>query len=254
MRRPAAEHCWRVTLADVRPRVAPGAERYRLADGTAVHLRWSVLRGCFGGSGGRALLLVCPSCSRGCRVLWRPPAAGWGCWSCRPISAPSHRRSGARAGRGKPTSWHLDRLAAEQKRIVALLGLAYFPPPRLLWGLADLAATPRRPGAPRLSPERDRALLLRLDALASMRLALLVPGVNEYLESCGGGPLELGGLEGLRARALRVLAATRWALRRPAGDRRYGRKYRPPRPVESIESGFVTGTGANPGTADSAPC
>ena len=83
MRRPRAECCHRLALADLRPLVQPGDAALDLPDGTTLALRWGGVRGCFGGRPGRALLLVCPICSRSARVLWRPPGCGWGCcWGC----------------------------------------------------------------------------------------------------------------------------------------------------------------------------
>jgi hypothetical protein len=78
-KRPRSEDCQRLTLATVLPLVQPGAEALTLADGTVLALRWGVIRGCYGGDRkGRALLLVCPSCSRNARVLHRPPRSIWG--------------------------------------------------------------------------------------------------------------------------------------------------------------------------------
>jgi hypothetical protein len=53
MRRPRAEACDRLALADVRPLVEPGAAA-------------------------AALLLACPVCNRSARALWRPLAAPGG--------------------------------------------------------------------------------------------------------------------------------------------------------------------------------
>ncbi len=132
--RPKAEHCKRLTLTDIRPRVKPGQETVRLADGTALALRWGVIRGCFGGDQpGRALLLVCPSCERSARVLRRPPAGGWSCWSCQPVSMRSHRRPGARAGQPKPREWCSRRIQREQYQCAQLLGLQCWPHRKLFW-------------------------------------------------------------------------------------------------------------------------
>ena len=48
-RRPREEECLRITGAEIRPFVAPVALQHRLNDGTAVELRWSKVRGCYGG-------------------------------------------------------------------------------------------------------------------------------------------------------------------------------------------------------------
>lgn len=222
MPRPRAEHCHRLTVGSLRPLVTAGADRHRLADGAELGLLWRPVRGCYGGRG-RALLVRCPDCGRPCRVLWRPPGRGWGCWACRPVSHPSHRRPGARAGRGKPSGWNLARLEAEQRRAAALLGLEAWPPARLLWTIADLEAAPRRPDAPRLRPARELALLLRIDALEDRRVALVCGEVAAQLQALGGGEPVLGPMAaaGMLARAERILQTTRWAMRRPAGDRRY---------------------------------
>lgn len=243
MRRPRAEHCERLAAGELRALVEPGSGQHRLADGTLLELRWSRCRGCFGGVDAWALALGCPLCSATCRVLWRPPAAGWGCWRCHPLSYRSHRRPGARAGRGKPPRWHLAQLSAEQLRIADLVGLVHWPPEKLLWGRRDLAAAPRWPDAPQLSPERERALLLRLEALALLRVAVLVPTLQTDLAELGAD-LQAE-LKPQKAAANRVLAATRWALRRPAGDPRSRRQQLSQAQAESNESEFVAVTGAN---------
>lgn len=221
MRRPRAEACRRLSVGSLRPLVAADADRHRLADGAELGLLWRPVRGCYGGRG-RALLLRCPCCSRPARVLWQPPGLGWGCWRCRPVSHPSHRRPGARAGRGKPSGWSLARLEAEQRRAAALLGLAQWPPARLLWTAADLKTAPRRPGAPRLGLARDRALLLRLDALDTLRVGVIWGIATAQLQALGagaGGESEM--VDRMTQQAHQILQATRWAMRRPAGDRRY---------------------------------
>ena len=68
--RSRAECCERLALTDLRPLVQPGDAALDLPDGTTLALRWGVVRSCFGGRPGRALLLVCPKCERSCRVLW----------------------------------------------------------------------------------------------------------------------------------------------------------------------------------------
>jgi hypothetical protein len=151
-------------------------------------------------------------------VLWRPPALGWGCWRCHPISHRSHRRSGARRGRPKPTSWRLDQITAEQRRTAEHLGLQQWPPERLIWGVADLFSAPLVPGAPRLSRDRQLALVLRLDALETLRLAVLLPEIDADLKRLDP---EIEGLpQSKAAKARRVVGQTAWAMRRPSGDPR----------------------------------
>jgi len=220
--RPRAEHCHHLTVGSLRPLVPPGAERHRLADGAELALLWRPVRGCFGGRG-RALLIRCPDCSRPARVLWRPPGKGWGYWRCRPVSHPSHRRPGGRAGRGKPTGWSLARLEAEQQRTAALLGLQQWPPARLLWTLADLQAAARRPDAPRLSTARVLALQQRLNALEDQRVGLACGQAMADLQALGADAqagADAVAAAGLIARADQILQATRWSLRRPARDPR----------------------------------
>lgn len=220
MRRPLAEHCDRISVSDLRRLVEPGAEGHRLADGTALQLRWAAVRGCFGGREGRALVMRCPGCQAHARVLWRPPGADWRCWRCQPISHRSHRRPGARRGRRKPVRWRVAQIAAEQRRIADLLGLASWPPQRLLWDYRSLGLEARRPDAPRLSSEREWALTLRLDALENMRLALLLPQIDASLRELGQGLPEWPELERGVAGSRRVVRATAWAVRRRAQDSR----------------------------------
>jgi hypothetical protein len=221
-KRPRSEDCQRLTLARVRPLVQPGAEALTLADGTVLALRWGMVRGCYGGDrDGRALLLVCPSCSRHARVLHRPPRSTWGCWSCSPISRRSHRRSGSRAGQPKPRSWRHLQILAQQHRCADLLGLASWPPRALLWTARDLLALPRRPGAPRISRLRACALALRLNALDTLRWTLPDPRLRRQLGKQGNGQLQnTSEIEQLQAGAARLLQATAWAVRRPSQDRR----------------------------------
>ena len=221
-KRPRSEDCQRLTLAKVRPLVQPGAEALRLADGTVLALRWGVVRGCYGGDReGRALLLVCPSCSRNARVLHRPPRRAWGCWSCTPLSPLSHRRPGARAGQPKPRSWRRQQIVTQQRRCADLLGLAHWPPPALLWTARDLLALPRRPGAPRISRLRAGALALRLDALDTLRWTLPDPRLRRQLGKQGNGQRQnTSEIEQLQAGAAGWLKATAWAVRRPSQDRR----------------------------------
>jgi hypothetical protein len=221
--RPRSEDCQRLTLAKIRPLVKPGDEALKLADGTVLVLRWGVVRGCYGGDrDGRALLLICPSCGRNARVLHRPPAARWGCWTCSPVSRRSHRRPGARAGQPKPRSWRRHQIGAEQRRCADLLGLASWPPRTLLWRRRDLLAIPRRRGAPRISRMRACALAIRLDALETLRWTLPVPRLlSRYIERTGDAPLQNASeIQQLQADATRWLQATAWAVRRPSRDRR----------------------------------
>lgn len=218
-----AHHCRRLSAGELRPLVARGAALHRLTDGSEVGLRWRPVRGCFGSGEGRSLQLLCPACGSAGRVLWRPPALGWGCWRCHPISHRSHRRSGARRGRPKPSSWRLSQIAAEQRHTAELLGLQQWPPERLIWGVADLFSAPRVPGAPRLSRDRQLALVLRLDALETMRLAVLLPEIDAELKRLDPeieGLPQWPGMESKTARAHRVVGQTAWAMRRPAGDPR----------------------------------
>jgi hypothetical protein len=216
MARPMAEACQRLSAAALRRGLEPGADTHRLTDGTALRLRWGEVAGCFGGAPGRELLLACPSCGRWRRALHRPPGEGWSCWGCRPVSTASHRRSGGRPGRGKPRTWRLDQLRAAQLRAADLLGLPAWPPPGLsiCWSLEQLARIPPRPGAPRLGIERRLALLRRLSALETLRVAAVVPGVVAELEALGGERVELPQLQGMADRAAAVVAATGWAVRR----------------------------------------
>lgn len=223
MRRPLAEHCERISVTDLRPLVEPGAERHTLADGTGLVMRWAAVRGCFGGREGRALVMRCPGCQAHARVLWRPPGAGWSCWRCQPISHRSHRRPGARRGRPKPVRWRVAQIAAEQRKIAELLGLASWPPQRLLWDYRSLGLEARRPDAPRLSSEREWALTLRIDALETLRLALLLPQIDASLRELGQGLPEWPELERGVAGSRRVVRATAWAVRRPAQDSRTAR-------------------------------
>lgn len=225
-RRPRAETCQRLTLADLRPLVEPGTDRHQLADGTQLALSWAGVHGCWGGKQGQALLMHCPGCDAACRVLRRPPGGGWRCWRCNPLSHRSHRRSGSRRGRPKPTSWRLEQIEAEQLRIARLLGLQW-PPRLLLWTAANLAEAPQRPDAPRLRRRRRLALLQRIDGLETMRVALIAPVINADLEALGGEGVAWPGMAALVARAEQQVADTGWAMRRTASDARTGRQQKP---------------------------
>jgi hypothetical protein len=221
MRRPRAEACDRLALADVRGLVEPGAETAALPDGTTLALRWGEARGCYGGRPGCALLLVCPICSRSARVLWRPPGRGWGCCRCWPLSHPSHRRPGARKGRPKPLRWRGQQINREQRRCADLLGLESWPPERLLWSGRDLWRAPRRPDAPRISHHRQLALIRRLDALESLRVLAIIPNVDAFMKPQG---LALQPPPaGMGPRATETVHATGWAVRRGPRDPRSSR-------------------------------
>jgi len=186
--RPTVETCKRLALKDVRPLVKPGDETATLLDGTTLALRWAEVRGCYGDRPGRALLLVCPGCSRSSRVLHRPPAGPWGCWSCTPVSPRSHRRPGARPGRPKPPEWQIQKVEQHQLRCVRLLGLKNWPPDQLFWTARDVLAMPRRPGAPRISELRASALAMRLDVLDRLRIAAFAKASDGLMKSLGLPP------------------------------------------------------------------
>ena len=221
-KRPRSEDCQRLTLAKVRLLVPPGAEALTLADGTTLALRWGVVRGCYGGDrDGRALLLICPSCGRNARVLHRPPAKGWGCWSCTPVSRRSHRRPGARAGQPKPRSWRRHQIAAQQRRCAYLLGLASWPPRALFWTPADVLTLPRRRGARRIRRLKACALALRLYALDTLRWGMPSPAqLTRFAEKQGLSLQGTGEFQELQDEATGLLRATEWAVRRPSRVRR----------------------------------
>ena len=212
-----AEDCKRLTLADVKPLVHPGDALAILPDGTPLAIRWSDVKGCFGGGVGQALLLVCPACQRSSRVLHRKRSRDpWGCWACRPLSVRSHRRSGARRGRSKPKTWHLDRIMAEQKRCIGLLGLASWPPEPLIWGWRHVLAMPRHNGAPRLTERRAKALAVRLDVLDRERLVMQMSAANQWLNGQGQPLLvDSSTLGRLHNQALVIKRITAWSVRRP---------------------------------------
>ena len=223
-RRPRAEECERLSAADLRPLITPTSRSHCLPDGSELQLRWSPVRGCWGGRGGVSLLLACPLCGAMARALWRPPGQGWGCRRCHLVSHRSHRRSGSQRGRRKPASWHLDRIEAEQHRVVELLGLEQWPPAEVFWNLEDLQRIPRRWDAPRISAKRFEALLLRLDLLESIRWGAALPILHRY----GGEDPDRSPLQTLANRARLVLRTTDWAVRRPAQDGRTTRGSRYP--------------------------
>jgi hypothetical protein len=226
--RPTVETCKRLALKDVRPLVKPGDETATLLDGTTLALRWAEVRGCYGDRPGRALLLVCPGCSRSSRVLYRPPAGAWGCWSCTPVSPRSHRRPGARPGRPKPPEWQRQKVMQHQLRCVRLLGLKNWPPDQLFWTARDVLAMPRRPDAPRISELRASALAMRLDVLDRLRMAAIAKASDGLMKSLGLPPVlsddELAKLEPRYWTTAQILAATAWAVRRGPGDPRTRRR------------------------------
>lgn len=220
-RRPLAEHCQRLSVGQLRPLVPPDAEAHRLADGTLLQLRWAEVRGCFGGRG-RALVIRCPRCDSHARVVWRPPGREWGCWRCQPVSTAAHRRSGARRGRGKPTSWHLARIETEQQRIAHLLGIVW-PPQMMLWTWRTLGRERRLPGARRLSARRRLALQQRTCALETVRVALLIPQIRAELQSWGQALPAWDSMPVQVAAAHELIGRTEWAMRRTPANLRTAR-------------------------------
>ena len=209
-----------MTIGYLRKRVTSGATSYILRDGQRLELRWSRCRGCFGGGDGQALLILCPVCSRNCRVLWCPPGRGWGCCSCRSVSHRSHRRSGSSTSGLKPPLWRLDQLNTAQARVARLLGLQEWPPNQLLWSRRDLEAAPRRPDAPRLSHRRRRALLIRLNCLEGLRIALIAGGIRSEQQALSGDLPAWPELRKMAHAAAIGERCTRWAVRRGAQDPR----------------------------------
>jgi hypothetical protein len=115
--------------------------------------------------------------------------------------------------------WRLEAIHAEQRRCVDLLGLARYPPDRLIWSLRDLFEAPLRPDAPRLAWRRRLALLQRLDALESLRVLSHAPGIMALCKQVGS-TADLSPPEGLRERAEEVIHRTGWAVRRGPCDPR----------------------------------
>ncbi len=229
--RPRAEACERLTISTLRPLVERNATSTTLEDGTLLQLAWSSVKSCYGGTG-LALLILCPGCSRRCRVLHCPPGRGWGCWKCTPISTPSHRRSGSRRGRPKPETWHIDRHKEEEARVLRLLGLERrVGEDRSAWML--LWASRRvNPGMGRKRRQAlvDRALahrnLAQVTGLLYLRRDLIVLGATL-------APVpDL--LSAVVAMAEETISRTSWAMRRPARDVRTGRD----RPRRQRLSGF----------------
>jgi hypothetical protein len=110
----------------------------------------------------------------------------------------------------------LDRIEAEQRRVVELLGLEHWPPAKVVWSAEDLWRIPRRPDAPRISPKRFAALLHRLDLLESIRWGEALPILRRY----GAEDPDRSPLHTLANRARLALQTTDWAVRRPAQDGR----------------------------------
>lgn len=115
--------------------------------------------------------------------------------------------------------WRREAIHAEQHRCADLLGLARFPPDRLIWSLRDLFVAPLRPDAPRLAWRRRLALLQRLDALESLRVLSHAPGIAALCKQVGS-TADLSPPEGLRERAEEVIHRTGWAVRRGPCDPR----------------------------------
>jgi hypothetical protein len=219
-RRPRAEDCKRLTIGYLRKRVTSSTTSYTLRDGQRLELRWSRCRGCFGGGEGLALVIACPICSRNCRVLWCPPGQDWGCYSCRPVSHRSHRRSGSSTGGLKPPLWRMSQLNTAQVRAARLLGLQEWPPNQLFWSRHDLEVAPRRPDAPRLSHRRRRALLTRLECLETLRIALTAGDIRSEKQALRGDLSAWPELRKLAKAAALEERGTRWALRHGAHDPR----------------------------------
>lgn len=234
-RLPRAEDCDLLRVSALRLRVAPDASSHELPCGTELQLLWAPC------GRGRRLLGLCPSCGARVAVLRRPPGGGWACRCCQPVSMRSHRRSGHRRGRGKPRSWALDQISDEQARCVRLLGLAQWPPPPMFWTLADLEAMPRRSDAPRLSRHRREALLHRLDALESLRVRAIAGCLSRLLGDQGRGDQGTPPAAWMRSTEA-MIAATQWAVRRPASDPRTLRRQGAlrPLPFEPAKSAAAT--------------
>ena len=220
-RRPRAEDCDRLVAADVRRLIASDAEAYVAPDGTAIALRRRRFRSPIGGDA-TALRLVCPTCATPRGMLHRPPGQRWQCLKCNPLSYRSHRRPGGKKkGEKKPPRWHTAALAAHQRKTAEKLGIEW-PPPSLTWGLEELKATPRHPGAPRLSQERITALRVRLVALEAMRTDAVKQAATRELKDFVWDGFDEDDEDNATRLALaqRALALTRWAMRRPAGTPR----------------------------------
>lgn len=238
-RRPRIESCQRFTVSDAKSLLEPGIQVLTIADGTRLELRWHSVRGCWGGKEGRAFLLVCPACQRGARVLHRPPAEGWSCWRCRPVSVRSHRRSGTHQ-KGKPLEWQLEQIDQQQREAAQLFGLVHWPPLKLLWTGPDLWNEPRRDDARRLRSERQRALVQRIDALETIRLGLLVPGIAAAFERLDATVPEWPGLAQKVQLAREVVASTAWVMRRRSVDRRPYRGRKRGRNQQSAKTSLAT--------------
>jgi hypothetical protein len=220
MARPRAEDCLRLTVGDLRLGVARGAATTVLSDGVEIELAWRPTAGSFGGSG-LAMVLVCPTCRRHCRTIHQPPGGAWSCWSCCPLSMPSHRRSGARAGRPKPSTWRTDQLRSEQRRALALLGLERLVDSPSRWSANGLVALSRKT---RIHPRRRLALAERVVAAHALATIATLRSVAGALERMGGVapsmPPTTSAVELIYREALQT---TSWATRRPASDARTGR-------------------------------
>jgi hypothetical protein len=198
----------RLSVADLRPGVAPHAQQTQLSDGTLLELYWQELRGVFQPGGGRgrgySLRAVCPSCGHCARVLRKVQGeSSWGCCRCLPLIQPSQRRSGCHKGRRKckPTTWRLRQLSDQQAQVAKLLGLQCWPPPMAAWERSHLHPTRR------LRERRREALLARIDALETLRVITLGIALSNRI----GIDVAADSSRHVLA-AQGILSSTRWAL------------------------------------------
>lgn len=113
----------------------------------------------------------------------------------------------------------------QQRRCAALLGLAQWPPNKLLWDWRDLQQADRRPGAPRLSRRRALALTRRLEALEWLRFCAAASQMNRFMAGLNLPPaLAHADAEVLCRDAEVLLRITSWAVRRPPQDPRTNRR------------------------------
>jgi hypothetical protein len=220
MVRPRAEDCRRLSVGELRRTVERGAASTTLADGVEIALEWRPTSGSYGGTG-LAMLLVCPACGRRCRTLHQPPGGPWGCWGCHPLSTASHRRSGGRAGAPKPSTWEIDRLEAERRRALALLGLEVLVDSPSRWSANGLVALSRKT---RIHPRRRLALAERVVAARALATITTLRSVAGALERLGGAAPSMPPTTSAVELIYReTLESTSWATRRTASDARTGR-------------------------------
>lgn len=193
-------------IADCRPELQVGAQSV-VIDDCRLELRWMQVKNpvqeARAGSAAWRVYALCPACGKSARLLRRRRGAkAWRCVKCLGVIYPSQRRSGNgnRKGGPKPARSNAFRWQLQQERVARLLGLPQWPPLKLLWGVGDLC--PLRP----ISRHRRHALLMRLDALETLRIAALAGA--EVFKSSGGAPTP----ESLAASEL-TLRSTQWALR-----------------------------------------